>query len=159
MDPVLDIKARLPIEELVGQYCELKKKGRGFVCVCPFHNDKHPSMQVSPEKGIAYCFACNSGGDIFSFYQKIEGVDFRQALKDLGERTGVKVEGLRTETPVQKDHKERLRECRIAARKFYSEKLKASKNTQQYLKDRKVPAEQIGEFGLGVAPDSFSDTY
>ncbi len=159
MDPTLDIKSRLPIEELVGQYCQLKKKGSGFVCVCPFHQDTHPSMQISPDKGIAYCFACSSGGDIFSFYQKIEGVDFRQALKDLGEKTGVKVEGLKMEAPVQKDHKERIRECLQAAQKFYASNLAANEKAKLYIENRKVTKEQVEEFGLGVAPDSFSDTY
>ncbi len=159
MDPTLDIKSRLPIEELVGQYCQIKKKGSGFVCVCPFHQDTHPSMQISPDKGIAYCFACSSGGDIFSFYQKIEGVDFRQALKDLGEKTGVKIEGLRMEAPVQKDHKERIRECLQAAQKFYASNLAVNEKAKLYLENRKVSKEQIEGFGLGVAPDSFSDTY
>ncbi|MBT4119623.1 MAG: DNA primase [Candidatus Peribacter sp.] len=159
MDPTLDIKSRLPIEELVGQYCQLKKKGSGFVCVCPFHQDKHPSMQISPDKGIAYCFACSSGGDIFSFYQKIEGVDFKQALKDLGERTGVKIEGLKMEAPVQKDHKERIRECLQAAQKFYASNLEKNAKAKLYVENRKVTKEQVEEFGLGVAPDSFSDTY
>ena len=116
-------------------------------------------MQISPDKGIAYCFACSSGGDIFSFYQKIEGVDFRQALKDLGEKTGVKVEGLRMEAPVQKDHKERIRECLQAAQKFYAENLGKNDKAKLYLENRKVSKEQIADFGLGVAPDSFSDTY
>lgn len=159
MDPTLEIKAKLPIEELVGQYCQLQKKGRGFVCVCPFHQDKHPSMQVSPDKGIAYCFACSSGGDIFSFYQKIEGVDFRQALKDLGEKTGVKVEGLRMDAPVQRDHKDRLRDCLDAAAAFYTDQLRVNGAAKTYLASRKIPEEQISQFGLGVAPDSFSDTY
>lgn len=159
MDATLEIKAKLPIEELVGQYCQLKKKGRGFVCLCPFHQDTHPSMQVSPDKGIAYCFACSKGGDIFSFYQEIEGVDFRQALKDLGEKTGVKVEGLKMEKPVEKDHKVRIRECLQEAEKFYKEKLSASEPAKSYLASRSITQEQIEQFGLGVAPDSFSDTY
>ena len=159
MDPISDIKARLPIEQLVGQYCALKKKGNSFVCLCPFHKDTHPSMQVSPDKGIAYCFACSSGGDIFSFYQKIEGVDFRQALKDLGEKTGVKVEGLRVETPVQKDHKVRIRECLEAACTYYQKNLAASPVALEYIRKRKVPPEQVADFRLGFAPDSFSDTY
>ncbi len=159
MDPIIEIKAKLPIEELVGQYCQIKKKGRQFVCVCPFHQDTHPSMQVSPDKGIAYCFACNSGGDIFSFYQKIEGVDFKQALKDLGEKTGVKVEGLKVDSPVQKDHKERIRDCLVAAQKFYAQQLTKDEKTKLYLTKRGIPDEQVEEFGIGVAPDSFSDTY
>lgn len=159
MDPVAEIKARLPIEMLVGEYCQLKKKGRGFVCVCPFHSDTHPSMQVSPDKGIAYCFACSSGGDIFSFYQKIENVDFPQAIKDLAEKTGVKVEGIKPPKPEEKDRKVRLKECLESALSFYRSQLAAHAPAAEYLKKRGIPAQQIEEFELGYAPDSFSDTY
>lgn len=158
MDPVYEIKARLPIDELVGQYCALQKHGRHFKCLCPFHNDSHPSMLVSPDKGIAFCFSCSNGGDIFSFYQKIEGVDFRQALKDLGEKTGVDVSDVKTET-VKKDVKDRLRDCLESAQSFYAECLQRSAPATEYLKKRGVPDEQIGYFGLGYAPDSFSETY
>ena len=158
MDPTDEIKARLPIEELVGQYCQLKKKGRGFVCLCPFHNDTHPSMQVSPDKGIAYCFACQSGGDIFSFYQLIEGVDFRQGLKDLAERTGVTLPEVSMPKHT-KDEKDRLRECLEAANKFYKKNLESNKVAQEYIKKRKLPKEQVEMFEIGSSPDSFSATY
>src|SRR6266849_2714482 len=89
MDAKDEIRARLPIVQLVAQYCQLTRKGRNFVCLCPFHNDSRPSLLVSPDKGIAYCFACQSGGDIFSFFQKIENVDFPAAIKLLAEKSGV----------------------------------------------------------------------
>ncbi|PIQ76262.1 DNA primase [Candidatus Peregrinibacteria bacterium CG11_big_fil_rev_8_21_14_0_20_49_14] len=158
MDPVFEIKARLPIEELVGQYCSLSKKGKHLKCVCPFHNDTHPSMLVSPDKGIAYCFACNSGGDIFGFYQKIEGVDFHQALRDLGERTGVDVSEGKSDA-VKKDVKDRLRDCLEAAQLFYIRTLRESAVAKEYVKKRGIPAEQQDQFGIGFAPDSFSETY
>ncbi|MDD5041806.1 MAG: DNA primase [Candidatus Peribacteraceae bacterium] len=160
MDEVAEIKARLPIEQLVSQYCQLKKKGRFFVCLCPFHNDSHPSLQVSPDKGIAYCFACRKGGDIFKFYQEIEKVDFKQALRDLAEKTGVKLEE-RSEKKMSlpKDEKERLRSCLEAAQAFFVAQLKTNPKAQEYIRRRKVPAEQIEFFGLGFAPDSFSVTY
>jgi DNA primase len=158
LDVTQDIKARLPIEALVGQYCQLQKKGRNFVALCPFHKDSHPSLLVSPDKGIAYCFACQSGGDIFSFYQKVEGVDFRQALKDLGERTGVKVDD-RAQPTMKKDEKERLRDVLLAALQFYKDTLQASASAKRYLADRHVSEEQIETFELGLAPDSFSATY
>ncbi|MFA6039152.1 MAG: DNA primase [Candidatus Peribacteraceae bacterium] len=158
MDVTQDIKARLTIEELVGQYCQLKKKGRNFVALCPFHKDAHPSLLVSPDKGIAYCFACQTGGDIFSFYQAIEGVDFRQALKDLGERTGVRVEE-HAAPSLKKDEKERIRDVLREALQFYRDRLKATPAVQEYLRKRDVPAEQAEQFELGFAPDSFSATY
>ncbi len=159
MDSVAEIKARLPIEQLVSQYCQLQKKGRNLVALCPFHNDTKPSLLVSPDKGIAYCFACQSGGDIFSFYQKIEGVDFPQAIKDLAEKAGVKLETRHVSGGPAKDEKERVRECLQAANAFYQAQLKESPSAQEYLRKRAVPAEQIEQFELGLAPDSFSATY
>lgn len=158
MDPVLEIKARLPIDQLVSQYCQLEKKGSQMKCICPFHNDKHPSMLVSPDKGIAYCFACQSGGDIFSFYQKIEGVDFKQALKDLADKAGVKIADMPS-SGVGKDHKDRLHECLTAAHGLYKSRLKDHAAAKDYLKKRGIPTEQVERFELGVAPDSFSETY
>ncbi|MFH1444352.1 MAG: DNA primase [Candidatus Peregrinibacteria bacterium] len=159
MDEVAEIKARLPIEQLVAQYCQLKKKGRSFVCLCPFHSDTHPSLQVSPDKGIAYCFACRKGGDIFKFYEEIEKVDFKQALKDLAEKTGVQLTEHSAKSSLPKDEKERLRSCLEAAQAFFRDQLKSSPKAQEYITQRKVPAEQIEFFGLGYAPDSFSSTY
>src|SRR3989338_1117473 len=123
MDAVVDIKARLPIETLVGQYCHLQKKGRGVVCLCPFHKDTHPSLLVSPDKGIAYCFACQKGGDIFSFYQAIEGVDFPEALRDLGEKVGVEI-GMHSGPSLPKDEKEHVRQCLDASAAFFRHALR-----------------------------------
>ncbi|MBU0458204.1 DNA primase [Patescibacteria group bacterium] len=159
MDSVFEIKSRLPIEELVGQYCQLKKKGRNFVTLCPFHNDTKPSMQVSPDKGIAYCFVCQTGGDIFSFYQAIENTDFKQALVDLAEKTGVTIEHVSRGTPVDKDEKERARECLKVAESFYMKQLKENKNAQEYIKGRDIDPKLLEKFSVGYAPDSFSDTY
>ncbi len=159
MDEVSEIKARLPIEQLVGQYCQLQKKGRSFVCLCPFHNDKKPSLLVSPDKGIAYCFACSSGGDIFSFYQKIERVDFPQALKDLAERTGVQLPDRPKEEIHTRDEKERARLCLEKAVTFYAKQLQSSKPILDYLQKRGVTDEEIQTFSIGFAPDSFSATY
>ena len=160
MDSVAEIKSRLSIEQLVAEYCQLQKKGRNFVCVCPFHNDTHPSLLVSPDKGIAYCFACQSGGDIFSFYQKIEGVEFSQAIKDLAEKAGVTLpkHEFAPKGP-SKDEKERLRECLNEAMVFYCESLKGNQIASEYLRGRKVPASLIELFGVGFAPDSYDATY
>lgn len=157
MDPVVEIKARIPIEDLVRGYCQLKKAGRGYRALCPFHQDKNPSLIVSPDKGIAYCFACQSGGDIFSFYQKIEGVDFPQALRDLAERSGVVIE--EHVPPVKRDEKERARACLEAAGQYYREQLRNAGHVQEYLCGRGVSVEESEKFGIGYAPDSFGKTY
>ncbi len=160
MDPKSEIKMRLPIDELVGQYRELHRKGRNFTCLCPFHNDTHPSMLVSPDKGIAYCFACNSGGDVFSFYQLIEGVDFPQALKDLAEKAGVELpkESFRSSGP-KKEEKDRLRDCLSAAAAFFRDELSRCDEAVTYLRKRGVDDELCRAFDVGYAPDSFSRTY
>jgi DNA primase len=160
MDDVSNIKARLPIEQLVGQYCQLTKKGRNFVCVCPFHNDTKPSFLVSPDKGIGYCFACQTGGDIFSFYQAIEGVDFPQAIKELAEKAGVQLETKANfSSGPKKDEKERARECLEAASQFYRAQLGAHAIAQAYLERRGMPVPMRERFEVGVAPDSFQVTY
>ena len=160
MDAKEEIRARLPIEQLVAQYCQLKKKGRNYAALCPFHNDSKPSLNVSPDKGIAYCFACQSGGDVFSFYQKIESVDFPTAVKQLAEKVGVKIEATshRAHSPT-KDEKERLKECLSEAAKFYVEKRKTVSAAQAYVDSRGVPPALADTFSIGYAPDSFSETY
>lgn len=159
MDPVTEIKARLPIEQLVAQYVQIKPKGRSFVSLCPFHNDKHPSFLISPDKGIAYCFACNSGGDIFSFYQKIENVDFGQAVRDLAERVGITLPKASHQPKVDKDERERLRDCIEAAHAFFRSSLTSSDVAKQYLTRRLMSPELQEKFGVGYAPDSFSALY
>ncbi len=161
MDIKDEIRARLPIDQLVAQYCQIKRKGRNFVSLCPFHNDSHPSFLISPDKGIAYCFACQSGGDIFSFFQKIESVDFPTAVKMLAEKAGVEIpkENFSKKPTVSKDEKDRLRECLAAAAEFYEAKLQAVPASLSYVQNRGVPAELMKKFGVGYAPDSFSETY
>lgn len=162
MDVKDEIRARLPIDQLVAQYCQIKRKGRNFVSLCPFHNDSHPSFLISPDKGIAYCFACQSGGDIFSFFQKIESVDFPTAVKMLAEKAGVDIpkDNFSPKKPsVSKDEKERLRECIAAAAAFYEAKLNAVPSALSYVQNRGVPPELMTKFAVGYAPDSFSETY
>jgi len=159
MDTTSEIKARLPIEELVGQYCQIQKKGRNFVALCPFHNDTHPSFLISPDKGIAYCFACQTGGDIFSFYQAIEGMEFKQALRDLAEKAGGEIREQKFTAGPKKDEKDRMRECLEDALAFYQSALKENEKAQTYLKERHLSPELIETFEIGFAPDSFDVTY
>lgn len=161
MDVKEEIRSRLPIEQLVAQYCQLQKKGRNYVCLCPFHNDKKPSLLVSPDKGIAYCFACQTGGDIFSFVQRIEGIDFPAAVRMLAEKTGVELpkDHHRGAAREEKDVKERTRECLESAQAFYSKQLHATPGAMQYVQQRGVDDALLQAFGIGFAPDSYSATY
>ena len=82
------IKERLGIVDLIGSYIKLERAGNSFKARCPFHNEKTPSFFVSPERDSYYCFGCGAKGDIFTFVEEFEGLDFRGALKVLAERTG-----------------------------------------------------------------------
>src|SRR3989338_1959782 len=86
------IKDRLDIVQLIGEYVQIKKAGANWKANCPFHNEKSPSFMVHPEKQFWHCFGCGKGGDVFSFLQEMEGLDFPEALKILADRAGVKID-------------------------------------------------------------------
>ncbi|PJC37841.1 DNA primase, partial [Candidatus Peregrinibacteria bacterium CG_4_9_14_0_2_um_filter_41_14] len=158
MDQVEEIKERLSIYDLVSEYVELKKAGRNFKGACPFHSEKTPSFVVSPEKGLAYCFGCNQGGDIFAFYQLIEGVDFVEALSNLADKVGVKIEAKvsSAELKHQKSQKQDIKELHDIAANFYHAQLletDAGQKVVGYLENRGVGMDLIKSFKLGYAPD------
>lgn len=153
-----EIKHRIDIVELIGQYLKLQKAGRNYKALCPFHSEKTPSFNVSPELQIFKCFGCQKGGDIFTFYQEIEGVEFSQAVKDLAERAGVK---LSSNAPRDKaeESKSRLEELNQTALKFFAyflEKHNCGQEAREYLKKREIKQETIKQFSLGYAPKSWN---
>lgn len=157
-----EIKDKLNIEDLVSQYVQLKKVGRSLKGLCPFHSEKTPSFIVSPERGIAYCFGCHKGGDVFSFLQEVEGVDFADALKILAERTGVKLETHKFEKSVPKDQKDLLIDIQEKAARFYEHNLWNTENgvkVLDYLRKRGLTDESIKFFRVGFSPDSYDQTY
>ena len=152
---VQQIKDRINIVDIVGQYVKLRRAGRTYMGLCPFHKERTPSFHVSPERGTYKCFGCGEGGDVFSFLQKMDGTDFPTALKQLAEKAGVKLtprSGARAATPEQKEHDEHLRDVCGAAVAFFESKLKERNDVQEYLKDRGVHDETITLWRLGYAP-------
>ena len=156
---VQEIKDKLSINEVVGQYVTLRRAGRNFVAQCPFHKERTPSFHVSPERGSYMCFGCGEKGDIFSFVQKIEGVDFVTALKQLAKQAGVELKQ-RQFNPHQaedKNKEERLYDVCEEATVFFESVLKGRKDIQEYLKARGVHEDTIKAWRLGYAPASWED--
>ena len=157
------IKARLNIEDVVASYATLKKVGRSYKALCPFHSEKTPSFIVSPEKQIAYCFGCNKGGDIFKFIQEVEGVDFPEAVKILADKAGIKVDGKKFDKKQkgEKGIKDYLMEIHEETCSFFEEKLfddsDESKEVLKYLEKRGISKDTIKEFRIGFASDSFDE--
>lgn len=155
MDQVEEIKQRVDIVDLVSSYVELKKAGANYKALCPFHNEKMPSFMVSADKGIFKCFGCGESGDIFTFVEKMEGVDFPEALKILAEKAGVRLERIEKKFY---DQKRNLYEINNLAAKVFHHLLtkdRAGKDALNYLKKRGVSEKTIKEFQLGYAPLNF----
>ncbi len=149
MDEVAEIKERLGVAEVVASYVQLKPAGRNMKGVCPFHNEKTPSMMVSAEKGIWHCFGCGEGGDIFKFVMKMEGLDFRQALEVLAKRAGVE---LKSRGPSNTKLKDRLKAAMTLAVKYYQLSLTKNPRALDYMKQRGLTKQSILDFRLGYAP-------
>ncbi len=150
------IKARLSIADVVSSYVKLEKAGGNFKGKCPFHNEKTPSFFVSPSRDTYHCFGCSKGGDIISFIEEIEGVEFIDALKLLGDRAGIPVTA---EMPGKKKESDRLRALLAETTLFYQKELLKKKDAALYLKDRGLSKETIVSFKIGFAPSSWDETY
>lgn len=163
MDAVQQIKDKLSIEDIVSQYVQLKKAGVNYKGLCPWHQEKTPSFMVSPEKQIAYCFSCHKGGDLFTFIQEIEGIDFNDALKLLAERAGIKLERAGEKQQFATgDTKNKMFDICTQAADFYHQNLNETgegKKVEQYLINRGLNKDSIKRFKIGYAPDSFDTTY
>ena len=153
---VEQIKERLSILEVVRTYLELQKAGGRFRAKCPFHNERTPSFYVSPDRDSFYCFGCSKGGDIFTFVQEIEGIDFKEALRMLAERAGVELT-YEANDKEEKSKKEKLRDVMSHAVFFYHKKLSEHKEVVAYLKKRGVELETIKQFRLGYAPAAWKE--
>ena len=158
MDHVEEIKQKLDIAVVVGEYLELKKAGVNYKGKCPFHNEKTPSFIVNPDRQRFHCFGCGEGGDIFTFVQKMEGTEFPEALRVLAQKAGVQ---LKQFDPRVTSIKNRLLDLSSDAAKFWHDKLnhRDGENALNYLNNRKVSSEMQKEFKLGYAADSWDDIY
>jgi DNA primase len=160
MNEVEEIKTRLDIVDVVGQHVQLQRSGRNFKGLCPFHSEKTASFMVSPERQSWHCFgACGTGGDIFSFIMRREGIEFGEALRVLATRAGVT---LRERRPPEEERKrERIYAANEAAARWYHELLvesDAGKQAWEYVQGRGIDGPTAGAFLLGYSPASWEAT-
>lgn len=154
MDEVEQIKSRIDVVEFISEYLPLKKTGRNFSALCPFHTEKTPSFMVSPDRQIWRCFGCGKSGDVFTFLQEKEGLEFAEALELLAQKVGVK---LKPKVGRDQAEKEKLLAVSELAAKFYQSLLwedKIGKLARDYLAKRGISFEIARQFGIGYAPAS-----
>jgi DNA primase len=150
-----EIKSKLDIVQVISEYLQLHKAGVNFKAPCPFHSEKTPSFMVSPERQRWHCFGCGEDGDIFTFVEKIEGVDFVEARKHLAKKAGV---ALHYEDEGADRDRRRLLEVNQWAARYYHEVLLKSQQAERaraYVKKRQLKDETVDDFVLGYAPDSW----
>ncbi|MDO4508155.1 MAG: DNA primase [Candidatus Saccharibacteria bacterium] len=150
-----EIKSRLSIEDVVGQYVELKRAGRNLKGHSPWGVDKTPSFMVSPEKGIWHDFSANRGGDIFSFVMEVEGIGFREALEKLASQAGVDISKYKGSDKDVTRKKLRAKEALVLAMKYYQACLVRNRDVCEYVfYKRNLNRETLAEFKIGYAPAS-----
>jgi len=153
IDQVQEIKERLNIVDIISGYLRLQKAGVNFKALCPFHNEKTPSFMVSPSRQSWHCFgSCGEGGDIFTFIEKIEGVEFPEALKILAEKAGII---LKYDNPKLRSEKDKAYEICEKATQFFTASLNNANVILDYLHKRGLQDGTIDEWRLGYAPDSW----
>ena len=153
-----ELIARNPIEDVVSQYVNLKRSGSNLFGLCPFHGEKTPSFSVSPDKGIYYCFGCHKGGSVINFEMEIEGLSYPDAVRALAKRAGLEV-------PEDEQYQSRYRQqerlwaLHKEAARFFHSRLYApiGANALQYATGRGMPKSILTKFGIGYAPDSWTD--
>lgn len=153
-----DIKSRLSIEDVVGEYVQLKRAGKNFKGLSPFTAERTPSFVVSPEKQIWHDFSSSKGGDVFTFVQEMEGLDFKGSLELLARKAGVDLEKYQSKSNYKGPDKERLFEALEVATKFYQ--VQFSKNPEAYeyiFKKRQYTKETVINFRIGYSSENQSD--
>ncbi len=153
-----EIKKKIDIVEFIGSFITLKKAGRNFKAVCPFHQEKTPSFVVSPERSIWHCFgACGDGGDVIKFLMKWENITFIEALRELAKKTGIKLNKISFEDKIWQKKERYIGMNQLASEFFHYilNKTAFGKKASQYLKDRALNQSIVDKFQLGYSPSSW----
>jgi len=152
-----EIRERSDIVEIVSQYVSLKPTGKNYKALCPFHNEKTPSFVVNPERKIFHCFGCGSGGNVFGFLMKMEGISFPEAVELLARRYGLEPSSASHSSP-EREKRDSLYQVNQLAAHYFSQKLwdqEIGKGARAYLCKRDLSGEVAQQFQLGYAPDEW----
>ncbi len=155
-----ELKTRADIQSIISGYINLKRTGKNYTGLCPFHKEKTPSFSVDPGKQLYHCFGCGEGGDIISFIMKVENLDFIEAAEFLAKKVNYNLQYLRTETPEITEKRSRLVELNDLARKYYAYVLLNSKtadDAMKYLSERGFEKETLAKFEVGFSVDSWDN--
>lgn len=151
------IKSQNDIVDVISERVRLKKAGRNFTGLCPFHNEKTPSFSVSQEKQIFKCFGCGEAGNVISFVMKEKNLSFIEAVKYLANRANIPLDDEKGERSVVSKKKDLLYKINVEAAKFFFSNLMNNHNAKEYFLNRGIKEETIKRFGLGFANDSWND--
>ena len=160
-ETIEEVKQANDIVEVISQYVHLKRSGRNYFGLCPFHNEKSPSFSVSPDKQIFHCFGCGVGGNAISFIGKIEGIGFKESIEVLAERANIQLPTLSNNIDNKKEElKSKVYKVNAYAAEFYHKNLyqKNAKIAQDYIKKRKINNETLESFKLGFS-GNFDELY
>ncbi len=156
-----EIRSSADIVDVISHYVQLRKRGKNYIGLCPFHTEKTPSFTVSEEKQIYHCFGCHAGGNVFKFLMDLKNISFVEAVQETAEKAGITIEYDEKETSDKPTEQELLYDVNLAAAKFFAEKLYQSEEgdvCRKYFEKRNIKLATQRQFGLGYSPnhwDSF----
>lgn len=154
---VSEIIEKNDIVDIISQYMNLKKRGRNYIGLCPFHSEKTPSFSVSQDKQLFYCFGCGEGGNVSTFIQKIEKMSYPESLRFLAEKAGIRIsEDISKEDMEKAKNRQILLRINKEAARFFYNNLKGNSDALKYLYNRGISNETIKRFGLGLSKDSWN---
>jgi DNA primase len=153
-DVVREIQARVDLLAYVSQYVTLRKRGREYVGLCPFHAEKTPSFSLNAEKGVWHCYGCDAGGDLISFVKRYENVEFPDALRMLANRAGVELHESE-DFQRRRSEREAIYEANAVAKSYFVESLRKSAEAREYVEKRGIDDQTCEKFSVGFAPDSW----
>ncbi|MFC1755239.1 DNA primase, partial [Thermoproteota archaeon] len=153
-ETIEQVRAYPDIVGIISEYVTLKKKGRNYIGLCPFHSEKTPSFTVSPEKQIYHCFGCHASGDHINFLMQIDTLSFSEAVIHIAQKAGINIIEEKTDQKTTREEKQHQKflDILLSAREFFKYKLTANRNIQEYLHKRGLEPAVIQQFHLGFSP-------